>query len=379
MSNLTPDDIEDGLRHLTDRQRQILAARCKGRTNKEIAPELNLAESSIKAEMSAIYQTLGMDDPSNPKKQERDLLLQVCPVYERVYVSKAGGANAGGGSSSGNTATGGGNIDQSGGNGGGSQEEPTKRGGETNRPPQPGGPTAMVPVPSAPNWLPWLLSAVLLVLLSGAAYLLLTRPASPGPQGLVVATPTAPQASPVFPARPATAGATVAVTTPQSSSTATNLIVDNFDNGLRPEWNVSSGQPIIAEGRVTAAVDNLTLEIGENLTRYTVEFDYDPVSSNGCCDPRRISLVLANKLRYDFSAYDSDWQELQQDKWVGIDHDGGLPPSGHFMLKVDPPHYTVFADKKKIREIIYGSPISGSLAISLLKTTYIDNFSLSSP
>lgn len=370
MSNLTPDDIENGLRQLTDRQRRILAARCKGKTNKEIALELNLAEGSIKLEMSAIYQTLGMDDPSNPKKQERDLLLQVCPVYERVYVSKAGGANTVGGSSSGNKS------------GGGNDENPTKPANEPNNQPQPEPkiPSSVVPAPPRPSRLPWLVSIILLVLLAGATYLLLNRPTSSGPQPPEVATATVPQASPIFPTRPATVGPTVGVTAPRPSATETNLIIDNFDNGLRPEWNVINGQEIIVSGRVTAAVRDLTLEIGENLTNYTVEFDYDSVSGSNCCgDYRHISVALGNKLNYSFSGYDSDWQELQRDKWVDIDPAGGLPTSGHFMLKVDPPRYTVFVDKKKVRDIIYRSPLSGPISISLQKSTYIDNFSLTVP
>lgn len=54
-----PESIDDGL-DLTHRQREVLALVIKGRTNKEIARELNMSEATVRTHATAIFKTLNV-------------------------------------------------------------------------------------------------------------------------------------------------------------------------------------------------------------------------------------------------------------------------------------------------------------------------------
>lgn len=383
----SPSEIEQQLSNLTERQCKILYWLCQGKQRAWIAKKTANSEATVKNEIKKIYENFNLDYLEG-RELEAALFGEICPIYRRAisdeedcmkrsnvppkkglgkYIGEEGTVQ---GSSSEEISK--------------SDFQDTEEPMSSSNPPQKEPreqtqpPSGIVRAPARSSRLPWLLVAVLLILLAIAAFLIL-NPRQPDQAAQAPAATNVPTATAFFP----TSAPTRIVTNPPGPTHTTvaqaDLFSDDFVNGPRAEWNVTGGQPITVDGRVTAAVNELTMQVGENLTQYTVEFDYDPVGNSLCCDTRHIYLLVANKLKYGFSGYDSFWQELQQDKWVGIDPAGGLPTSGHFMLKVDPPRYTVFVDKKKIREIIYGTPLSGPIAISLQKGTYIDNFSLNSP
>ena len=46
--------------HLTPRQRQVVTEMCKGKSNKEIARTLGMAESTVKLHLTEIFKTIGV-------------------------------------------------------------------------------------------------------------------------------------------------------------------------------------------------------------------------------------------------------------------------------------------------------------------------------
>jgi DNA-binding CsgD family transcriptional regulator len=46
--------------HLTPRQRQVVTEMCKGKSNKEIARALGMAESTVKLHLTEIFKTIGV-------------------------------------------------------------------------------------------------------------------------------------------------------------------------------------------------------------------------------------------------------------------------------------------------------------------------------
>lgn len=53
--------VESSPFHLTEREREVLAAVARGQRSKEIALELHITERTVKAHLASIYQKLGVD------------------------------------------------------------------------------------------------------------------------------------------------------------------------------------------------------------------------------------------------------------------------------------------------------------------------------
>ena len=71
-----PEDSLDCASKLTERQREVLRFVCQGISYKDIAADLFVAESTVKAHMGNIYQKLGLD--SLPPAQRRKVIYEVC-------------------------------------------------------------------------------------------------------------------------------------------------------------------------------------------------------------------------------------------------------------------------------------------------------------
>ena len=48
--------------HFTPRQRQVITEMCKGKSNKEIAKTLGMAESTVKLHLKEIFKTMGVNN-----------------------------------------------------------------------------------------------------------------------------------------------------------------------------------------------------------------------------------------------------------------------------------------------------------------------------
>jgi DNA-binding NarL/FixJ family response regulator len=59
---------------LTDRQKQVLRLLARGRTNKDIARQLGLSESTAKFHVASLLRTLGADNRAEAAALARELL-----------------------------------------------------------------------------------------------------------------------------------------------------------------------------------------------------------------------------------------------------------------------------------------------------------------
>ncbi|MFT6556753.1 response regulator [Sneathiella sp.] len=59
--------------HLTRRQKNVLELMAQGQSNKEIAAGLNLAESTVKVHITAIFRTLGVSNRTQAVLQAREI------------------------------------------------------------------------------------------------------------------------------------------------------------------------------------------------------------------------------------------------------------------------------------------------------------------
>uniref|UniRef100_A0A7V3NTL9 Uncharacterized protein n=1 Tax=candidate division WOR-3 bacterium TaxID=2052148 RepID=A0A7V3NTL9_UNCW3 len=158
--------------------------------------------------------------------------------------------------------------------------------------------------------------------------------------------------------------------------------LDNFDNGLRPEWQVVKGEPMFINGRVGRTSGELRLSLGDTaLSNYTLEFDY--YNLRNCANCIFVEMVIGTKINLslvggaiggDFSrlsAFDnSQWEDLITDS---------VSKEGHVKLQILGNHFNLFLDSIPSEPVIYGSESDtrGPIVVTINNGAFIDNFSLS--
>lgn len=185
------------------------------------------------------------------------------------------------------------------------------------------------------------------------------------------------QDDPAAPIETATPSATRADTNPPLALP----FIDGFDQGLRPEWRIINGRPLVSEGRLTSAVDELSLEIGNtSLQNYTLSFDASGEYGNGCGGGYGNDLVIGFSPTQILSYYDTDfsgrlrWYTFDNNDWVEIDEQDGLV-CGHFEIDVFGNSYQVRINGSLASELIY-EPAQGPLLVSIDENIYIDNLEI---
>jgi DNA-binding NarL/FixJ family response regulator len=73
-SQRTESDVQLAGRALTDRQRQVLNGLVKGKSNKEIAQELNVAEGTVKMHLAALFRALRASNRAHAAAIGRQLI-----------------------------------------------------------------------------------------------------------------------------------------------------------------------------------------------------------------------------------------------------------------------------------------------------------------
>jgi hypothetical protein len=188
-------------------------------------------------------------------------------------------------------------------------------------------------------------------------------------------TPIPPTATPIPSPTPIPPPTDTPIPPPTPTSSLILPFQDGFDNGLRPEWRIMSGQPVFSNGRLQSAGGELTLEIGDDSFggNYTISY-YDEY-----CHPIT-TLTLGGKVQFYFGYYDwFEWRGFQNGSWVTLP--GGSNPAcpGTLKIKVSGNSYTVTTNGAVILEGIYGTPVYGPIAITMSEGRKIDNFSITSP
>jgi hypothetical protein len=178
--------------------------------------------------------------------------------------------------------------------------------------------------------------------------------------------------------------ATESPPTPSATRADTNPplalpFVDSFDQGLRPEWRVINGQPLVSNGRLTSAVDELSLEIGNTtLTDYTLSFDVSGDEGCGTGYWKNLELGFSPTLKMTYSDTDYNgrltWWTWYENDWSMIDRQERLD-CGRFGIVVFGNTYQVRLNGTLVSELVFG-PASGPLLVSIDESVYIDNLSI---
>lgn len=147
---------------------------------------------------------------------------------------------------------------------------------------------------------------------------------------------------------------------------------DNFDNGIRPEWRVLSGQPVVVDGRLGAATDEVALEIGDSsLSNYVVELDFAGLDG--------LDLIMGRNIRYNTYHSENRWEAFQDNKWVYIGRGTPRGRTGHMRLIVQGNSYSVYRNGEALDQLSYGLPVGGPFGIRIDKAVFIDNLSITNP
>lgn len=153
---------------------------------------------------------------------------------------------------------------------------------------------------------------------------------------------------------------------------------DDFDQGLRSEWRVINGRTLVSDGRLTSAVDEVSLELGNrDLKNYTLEFDYSSKNPKSCFIQTHFIIRFSPTLRFDFGPYGGinrtlRWEAYDSGKWEIIDRQQDLD-CGRFEIEVSGNFYRVWINGQLESDLIF-EPAQGPLLIKLDDGVFIDNF-----
>lgn len=185
-------------------------------------------------------------------------------------------------------------------------------------------------------------------------------------------------AAPIEPAEPET------TPTPSATRADTNPplalpFADNFDQGPSPEWRIINGRPLVSNGRLTSAVDELSLEIGNTmLADYTLTVS---VSGDDSCSTgswNYLDLGFSPTLRMTYTnggLYGRlTWWTLNDDEWSEIDEQDRLD-CGRFEVAVFGNSYQVRLNGTVVSELVF-EPASGPLVLGIDEGVYIDDLEI---
>lgn len=405
-------DLEAKLDKLTRRQCQILYLVCHGKTLKQIGQEIGYEPKTVEAEMTFIYKLFDLGRMTREEKR-RVLLDEVCPIHSlRVQDPKKDCTDQ--------------IIEPVPPNPDPAMLALVVRDAKTglyplhkNLIPVPESRMARVgeyPVPvSQPrprSCLPWTLVGILSFLLIAALILLVefywvwTTMGNPTPAPVAFATeiataPPVPSSPTTVVTQPPAAISTLAPTwtpspIPNTPTPSVTLVptpkplptssvrlpfTDSFNRGIRPEWTVVTGQPLITDSRLRPGNDILELELGNNFgNRYVVDFDYYN-ENKYMVTYQRLYVMVAHRLVFSWGNFDCSWEEYKDDKWNTIWEGKGWPGNGHFKLTVTGNTYTIPFPGNPTIEITYGTALNGPLGLKLkpgAQIPAIANFSIKS-
>ena len=153
---------------------------------------------------------------------------------------------------------------------------------------------------------------------------------------------------------------------------------DNFDQGQSAEWRVLTGQTISNNGRLTAAIDRVELEIGDtSLINYVVDFNFSLETYCLGCGYEGITLNFGPNLRFDLGR---GWRAYYNNGWNPITEGYPIAKTGTVKFIVIDHTYKVVVDGKPFSEITYsGTQSNGPLGIQIRQGSFIDNFSITMP
>lgn len=173
------------------------------------------------------------------------------------------------------------------------------------------------------------------------------------------------------------------VLTPTISATRVDMnpplqlpFTDNFDQGLRSEWRVINGRPLVSEGRLTSAVDELSIEIGNStLTDYTLQLDVGGKTSCSHGYGDYLTITFSPTLRFSYHYIDFGgrliWSTYDSKDWTEISRQDHLD-CGRFEIKVSGNKYQLLINGSLASDLVF-EPAQGPLLMSIDEHVFIDN------
>ena len=150
---------------------------------------------------------------------------------------------------------------------------------------------------------------------------------------------------------------------------------DSFDGGLRPEWQVISGQPVVANGNLKpAGIDWLTMQVGDSSLgeNFTISVDW-----NWEC--HAATITLGEKVRFRFVGYGFHWEAFHENEWITLQYDNAQPCEGNTQFKVSGGNYTLLNNGEQLLTGTYEETSSGPITVAIDSSVTIDNFRITSP
>ena len=168
----------------------------------------------------------------------------------------------------------------------------------------------------------------------------------------------------------------VATDTPEPSISFP--FIDDFDNGLRPEWRVVSGEPAVINGKLGSVGEEVSIKL-DNILPITKVIEFDFLIPNVYPS---LSISLGDDVRIVHSIHGLIYQVFSENEWIQVgESETGSYYEGRLRIEINGNKHSIFNNGTKIFEIVHGQEISGDLTITLddysTNMYLLDNFVLS--
>lgn len=151
---------------------------------------------------------------------------------------------------------------------------------------------------------------------------------------------------------------------------------DDFDKGLKPEWKILGGNPVITNGLLKSAKDDLIIQIGdESNGNYSISLDW-------MCN-WGLTIVFGNRIRFYYGGNVWYWQAYDNNQWTTItDIDPwricvSSDSMETMVVSVMGNQYQIFHAGSIAFEGSYGQHVTGPVTIVVPSFQTIDNFQMS--
>lgn len=153
---------------------------------------------------------------------------------------------------------------------------------------------------------------------------------------------------------------------------------DNFDSGLRPEWQVIAGQPVVANGSLKpAGYDMLAVQVGDESLGSNFSISMGWYRCTGIYAD--VIITLGEQIRFRFDGSSFYWEAFQNNEWVSLQRDDTPSCQGSMQFRVAGDDYSILDNGELFFSGTYGQPPSGPVMLSLEEDVTIDNFRITSP
>jgi hypothetical protein len=167
-----------------------------------------------------------------------------------------------------------------------------------------------------------------------------------------------------------------------SPTTSLTIFTDNFENGIKTEWNVINGTPGIVNGEFTSQSDTvwLSLALPSKINNYAIEADL--ISAGGCGSPGTIIapvfVDLQNYIGFYATGCNQNWTIVTDGKKTDAALEHENKRGHHIKLTVQDGNVTLFIEGAEAGSVYNSSLAQGLIGVFMFPQVRIDNFSINS-